>query len=223
MAVDGIATAKVFTWEDLNQNGLPDEGEPPISFVTTGMDYPDVLTDSDGRGSPSEFIPGGCGDCSSGGIVSVKTPPGYIPTTPIQYETAGKDKTYLFGFYPENKNDIVFFPNEPEWQKAFINRGNKVLAFHYSNGTLEITIDRDGSVSDDYYPESTLTDDQFYYDFFIFSIISELDYRHNVDIFQIQFTFMPSNAVFLCKTSDIGEWDGRISGYEILMQHCEHK
>jgi hypothetical protein len=48
--VDGVATANVFTWEDKNGNGVQEEGEVPIPFITTSVVYPDALTAADGWG-----------------------------------------------------------------------------------------------------------------------------------------------------------------------------
>jgi hypothetical protein len=50
--VDGVATANVFTWEDKNGNGVQEEGEVPIPFITTSVVYPDALTAADGWGYP---------------------------------------------------------------------------------------------------------------------------------------------------------------------------
>lgn len=120
---DGEASAKVFTWEDVNQNGIPENGEPPIPYVTTSILYPDILTNLGGQGIPTKFMPGCTENCFENETVYVKTPPGYISTTPTSYSLTGEHSIYFIGFYPEHKDNITSFSNKPEWQKAFINRG----------------------------------------------------------------------------------------------------
>ena len=218
---DGLAVANVFTWEDINNNGIPDKGEPPIPFITTSIVYPDVLTSSDGRGRPSEFRAGCTGNCSEGEPVSVKVPPGYKPTTPTSYVITRDKSDYYFGFHFIGNNENRLFLDEPDWQKAFINRGTKVLAFSYSaSGQLNITIDRNGTVLDNYYPEEFQTD-QSYFDIYLFDIVLELKSQNIVNISEVQVTLMPNKSVFLCKTSDIEEWTGKVSGHEILNKYCQ--
>lgn len=223
VAVDGFATASVFTWEDINGNGVVDEGEPPLPFVTTSIAYPDILTATDGWATASEFMAGCSENCWSGEIVSVKVPPGYKPTTPTYYDLTRDESQYYFGFSPNANEKSFYFSNEPDWQKAFINRGTRILAFHYSDsGQLQITLDKEGTVSDDYYPEGFLTD-RHYFDVFVFNVILDLGDWHNVSISEVQITLTPDMSMFSCKKSDIDEWTGRISGYEILTQYCTHE
>ncbi|SRR5258706_2733019 len=223
VAVDGMAVANVFTWEDINNNGVPDKGEPSLPFVTTSIGYPDFITSSEGWGSPSKFMPGCAKNCSEGETVSVKVPPGYKPTTPTSYILTGVKNSYYFGFHSNSENENISFPNEPDWQKAFINRGAKILAFHYSaDNQLEITVDRDGTILDNYYPKSFQADES-YFDVFIFDVVLNLQNQHNINIPELKVIVMPANSIFSCKTSDIEEWTGRISGYEILTKYCEQK
>lgn len=219
---DGVAAATVFTWEDANGNGRADEGEPPIPFVTTGIAYPDALTASDGWGSASKFKPGCAAQCWKDEAVQAKVPPGFRPTTPTEYSLTGDDDKYYFGFQVDAQDEIVTFPNEPGWQRAFINRGAKVLAFHYSDSQgLEITLDRQGTVADTYYPTDFLSD-RFYFDIFIFDVALELNRTGASAISALRITLMPSGDTFTCRTADVSEWNGRISGLEIIMDHCEH-
>jgi hypothetical protein len=219
---DGMAVAHVFTWEDVNSNGMPDKDEPPIPFVTTSIGYPDALTSSDGWGNPTEFRAGCTGNCSEGETVMVKVPPGYKPTTPTSYVIKNGKSDYYFGFHSNGNSEKVSFLNEPDWQRAFINRGTKVLAFHYSaNGQLDITLDRTGTVIDDYYLDSFT--DQSFFDIYLFDIVLSLKGQDIVNISELQITLMPNNSVFLCHTSDIEEWTGQISGYEILNKHCQQE
>ena len=219
-SADPIAFARVFTWEDINSNGKPDTEEPPIPFITTRLALPDILTDLDGWATVSSPAADCAPNCWDGETVSVKVPPGYTPTTPTNYAFSARDDTYYFGFHAINPNDALLFPNEPVWQKALINRGTKVLAFEYSpNGNLAITIDRDGTVLDDYYPKEYLAD-EYYYDIFLFNVILELADFHSVSISEVRITFLPSSNVFVCSKSELDTWQGQISGYELLTQNC---
>ena len=218
--VDGMAYAHVFTWEDVNRNGKQDEGEQPLPYVTTNVFYSDAFTDASGWATPSEFMAGCTENCSLGKPVAVKVPPGYKPTTPTQYIISEEDESYYFGFYLDNADAFVSFPNEPDWQKAFINRGTNVLAFHYEGEWLEITVDRDGAIFDDYYPQSLLEED-FYYGVFIFSVLHDLLYREIADVRHAQITLMPGKNVYYCEWEDILSWGGWVSDFEMLEQSCE--
>ena len=59
MAVDGMAIAKVLTWNDLNGNSMLDNEEPPLSWVTIDFvfGYPPSITGADGKGSVGKFKP----------------------------------------------------------------------------------------------------------------------------------------------------------------------
>ncbi len=102
--VDGGVFAEVYTWLDLNGDGLRDAGEPPLPgvgvVILEGSEYPvpeafarlhsshtdegEVITDENGRAHPGIFMPGGCGgDCVHGYLVAVEVPVGYRPTTPV--------------------------------------------------------------------------------------------------------------------------------------------
>ena len=219
---DSLAIARVFTWEDVNANGKPDEGEPPIPFVTTSVGYPDMLTAINGWGSTGKFVPGCEKDCWRGEFVRVKVPPEFEPTTATEYELTLQEGNYLFGFQIDNQHKTLPFPKEPVWQRAFINRGTKLLAFHYTEtSTLEITVDREATVTNDYYPESYLGD-QFYFSIFVFDVVLRLKSMEQAPLSALRLTIMPGGETYTCKVDDIAEWAGRISGPDFLKEHCEH-
>jgi hypothetical protein len=221
IAVDGAATANVFTWEDLNGNGKPDPEEPPLPYVTTSIVYPDFLTDVDGRAAVWEFKPGCAANCSDGESVRVKTPAGFLPTTSTQYPLIGNEGKYYFGFQASEESRGRLFPDEPDWQTAFSNRGAEVLSFHYlPNERLEITLDRGHTAVEPYYPRK-FAEDEFYFDIFIFDIVLYLKKQDDTNIPEVRITLMPDNMTYTCRTADIDEWDGRISGDKILAEHCE--
>jgi len=131
-AVDGAATASVFTWSDTNGDGIHDPQEQPLPWVTTRVAYPDFLTGSYAWGHAWLFKPGCATACWQGEAVSVKTPPGYAPTTPLQVSLAGDDRDYYFGFHLKNEDALVSFPREPSCYLAFAHRGARLADFHNS-------------------------------------------------------------------------------------------
>jgi hypothetical protein len=101
IAVDGVAMAKVLTWNDLNGNGVIDADEPPLPGITIEIGYPPSLTKADGQGIATQFKPGCACECWKGEIVSAETPSGYRATTPAELPLTGDDRTYQFGFQIE--------------------------------------------------------------------------------------------------------------------------
>ncbi|QRN83016.1 hypothetical protein JR338_11455 [Chloroflexota bacterium] len=101
--VDGGAEASVYTWHDLNGNGMIDSGEPP--FPRVEIRYPcddDYITDKRGRVDTVEFKAGCACYCWEGSHVEVIPPEGYLPTTPIRQELTGHSLFYSFGFIAES-------------------------------------------------------------------------------------------------------------------------
>lgn len=101
--VDGGAEASVYTWHDLNGNGMIDSGEPPFPHVE--IRYPpddDYFTDESGRVDTVEFIAGCACKCWEGSYIEVITPEGYLPTTPIRQDLTGNGVFYSFGFIAES-------------------------------------------------------------------------------------------------------------------------
>lgn len=219
--VDGIAIAHVYSWHDIDENGLVDEGESPIPWVTIRVAYPDYLTGSDGWGYAYKFMPGCAKDCWKGEEVEVKTPPGYELTTPNKYPLTGEEVDYYFGFKIIDENQIISFPDEPDWYMAFTHRGANVIEFHLKGSSLEITLDPEGTILDDYYPY--LNEDFFnkwYFDDFVFDIILSLDHDYDVNIDNVVITLFPGGEVFSCGVSFIWLYYGTMSANEIITEYC---
>ena len=101
--VDGGADASIYTWHDLNGNGIVEPGEPPFPRVEIQHPYDEhPYTDKNGRIDTSEFIPGCNWNCWVGCYVEVIPPEGYLPTTPIRQELTGDFLLYSFGFIAES-------------------------------------------------------------------------------------------------------------------------
>jgi hypothetical protein len=99
--VDGVATARVYTWIDTNGNGLVDVGEKPLPNVEIIIppSYPDnKVTDISGSATTSEFKAGCVCYCWEGSFVEIKIPDGYRATTPISVELTSEDPLVEFGF-----------------------------------------------------------------------------------------------------------------------------
>jgi len=97
--VDGAADARIYTWVDLNENGVVDNDEPPLPYVR--IDYPFSYlqrTDDFGNASASNFKPGCESECWVDEYVEVITPEGYRATTPVRVEMTGDNLLYCFGF-----------------------------------------------------------------------------------------------------------------------------
>jgi len=100
--VDGGADASIYTWHDLNGNGIIEPGEPPFPRVEIKHPYDEhPYTDKRGRIDTSEFKPGCACYCWEGSFVEVIPPEGYLPTTPIRQELTGDFLLYSFGFIAE--------------------------------------------------------------------------------------------------------------------------
>jgi hypothetical protein len=220
--VDGMAVAHVYSWHDIDGNGLVDEGEPPIPWVTIKVAYPDYLTGSDGWGYAYEFMPGCAKDCWRGETVEVKTPPGYELTTPNIYPLTGNEVDYYFGFKIIDEKQIISFPGEPDWYKAFTHRGANVIEFHVKGDSLEITLDQEGTILDDYYPY--LYEEEFFnrwfFDDFVFDVILSLDRDYGVNIDKVEITLLPGGEVYNCAFAVIWFYDGTIPANEIITKYC---
>ncbi len=99
--VDGIAGAKVVTWNDLNENGIRDKGEPPLPGVKISFDS---STDENGEGLYGDFRPGCSCECWKGSVILITVPSGYTPTTPTRVDLTGPDETIYFGFHQQDPN-----------------------------------------------------------------------------------------------------------------------
>ena len=220
-AVDGAATASVFTWVDIDSDGILDAQEQPLPWVTTTIAYPDFLTGSDGWGHPWLFKPGCARSCWRGEFVWVKAPPGYVATTPLRFALAGDHRSYYIGFRPVGESPVVTFSGEPSWYLAFVHRGAKVLDFHYSgDGQLSLTLDRDPYPSDYYSDEY---ERERFFDVYFIDIVLDLVDRHDVSLDKVNLIMLPSGETITCTVAALREWDGRIPGSEIVVEHCEHK
>jgi hypothetical protein len=100
--VDGVATARIYTWIDSNGNGLVDIGEKPLPNVE--LIYPvdssvsDKVTDNSGSAKTADFRAGCVCNCWKGSLVIVKTPDGYRETTPTRVELTSDDSLIEIGF-----------------------------------------------------------------------------------------------------------------------------
>ncbi len=104
--VDGAATARIYTWVDMNGNGLVDVGEKPlpnveIIFPVTSSPI-DGKTDVSGLANTLEFKAGCACKCWKGSFVEVKPPDGYIATTPTTVELTSENPLIEFGFIKVN-------------------------------------------------------------------------------------------------------------------------
>lgn len=219
--VDGSADATVFTWNDLDGDGVVDQKEPPLPWVTVSTGYPDFLTGDDGRVHAWTFKPGCAHDCWRGEAVSARTPPGYRVTTLSRQPLIGHNRLYTFGYQIEDSSQIASFPGEPDWYQAFSNRGARLLDFHYSSDRrLSIELDTESVPVDDYYPDEYI--ENFYFDTLVFDIILSLSRMHGISIDQIEMRLAPAGELVLCDFSTVRQWEGKISGAEIVSDYCEH-
>lgn len=104
LMVDGIALAKVFTWNDVNENGAVDKDEPVLPNVEIVYPFasPKQYTDNFGNVETGQFKPGCACKCWEHEYVEVTTPNGYRATTPLQKEMTGDNLIYTFGFVKIN-------------------------------------------------------------------------------------------------------------------------
>jgi hypothetical protein len=104
--VDGVASARIYTWIDSNSNGVVNIGEKPLPNVE--IIYPvasslsDKATDNFGSANTYDFRAGCVCRCWEGSYVIVATPDGYIATTPTRVELTSDQPLLKFGFIKEN-------------------------------------------------------------------------------------------------------------------------
>lgn len=213
LAVDGIAIAKSFTWNDLNGNGNLDKEEPPLAWVTIDIfngDGPSI-TGADGKGSVEKFKPGCVCGCWISEEVSIVIPPGFKATTPTQLKLRGENITYNFGFIVDDSISRPYFSGEPEWYQAFINRGLAISAFHYTepDGNLMIALSNNTGGFDR---------EQSYGH--IFNIIDNLEESSDIGIRRLQITTEGHTAT--CKMNVVRKWVWKISYTDIISSYCKH-
>jgi hypothetical protein len=105
MAVDGLASARVYTWLDINRNGSIDTDETilPNIEIKYPPSYPNnTYTGKNGRARVDMFKPGCVCNCWENEYVEVVSPNGYRPTTPLRKELTGDNLLYEFGFVTIN-------------------------------------------------------------------------------------------------------------------------
>ncbi len=210
-AVDGYASAKVETWNDVDGDGEKDSNESPLPWVTIQMDYERSITDSGGQGTVGVFKPGCARRCWKGESVSVAVPPGYRATTMTEVDLTGAEDTYVFGFQPEESPDPPALPGEPDWARAFIYRGLDLVDFHHDadGNRLAVALDIEGGPDQDVlYGE-------------IFEVIRTLRKIEEVSVEQIEITTLPSGPIVVCEMSQVEAWIGKISPAEIVSTHCQ--
>lgn len=210
-AVDGYASAQVETWYDADGDGEKDPGESPLPWVTIQMAYERSITDSNGQGTVGVFKPGCARKCWKGESVLVVVPPGYRATTPTEMGLTGPEDTYAFGFQPEEGAEPPTFPDEPDWARAFINRGQAPVEFDYDadEGRLAVAFETGGS------PDQ----DALYGD--IFEVIRTLREIEGVSVERVEITNLPSGPVVVCEMSEVEAWTGKISPAEIVSTYCQ--
>jgi len=210
-AVDGYASADVETWYDADGDGKKDPNESPVPWVTIQMDYERSITDSSGRGRVGVFKPGCARRCWKGESVSVLVPPGYRATTPNEVELTGAEDTYAFGFQPEADAEPQTFPDEPDWARAFINRGSDLVDLHHdADGTrLVVAFDTEGDPD-----QGALYGD-------IFEVIRTLKEIEGISVEEVEIISLPSGPVVVCEMSQVEEWMGRILPAEIISTYCQ--
>ncbi len=185
---DGVAVAKVVTWNDLNGNGIRDAGEPPLPWVTIGVGYPSALTKADGQGMATQFKPGCAYGCWEGETVSAQIPPGYRATTPTKVPLTGGDVTYQIGFQAEDNARLPSFPGEPDWYQAFLNHGLNLVAFHRRSSTwLTISLK---DAADGHKTEQEL-----------FEVMNGLE-AVDIAVPVVEITFIPSGKKAICTLAD---------------------
>lgn len=208
---DGYARAEVKTWLDADGDSERSSGESPLPWVTIQMAYETSITDSSGRGQVGIFKAGCASRCWEGESVSVRVPPGYRPTTPIAVRLRGQEHAYEFGFQLEEGASPLSFPEEPDWFRAFTNRGLELVDFHYaaSGGQLAVSFDVMGNPA-----LNALYQD-------IFDVIRTLRRIEGVSINRVEITGLPADKIVVCEMEVVEEWRGRISPAEIVSRHCD--
>lgn len=210
-SVDGYASADVQTWHDADGDGEKDPDESPLPWVTVQMAYERSMTDSSGQGTVVVFKPGCAHKCWEDESVAVEVPLGYRATTPTEMDLTGEERPYEFGFQLEEGVRLLSFPNEPDWFRAFFNRGLDLRSFHYSVDDERLAVSFNATSSPD--------QDALYRD--VFDIIRILKKIGGISVKWVEITSIPSNAVAVCKMSTVEEWAGRISSAEIVSTYCQ--
>jgi len=210
-AVDGYASAEVETWHDADGNGEKDPDEAPLPWVTIQMAYERSITDSKGQGTVGVFKPGCARKCWKDESVSVVVPPEYRATTPTEVDLAGAEDTYAFGFQREDGVEVPAIPDEPDWARAFVNRGLDVVDFDFDadENRLAVAFDTGGSTDQDaLYGE-------------IFGVIHTLREIGEVSVEQVEISNLPSGPVVVCEMSEVEDWVGKTSPAEIVSTYCQ--
>jgi hypothetical protein len=202
----------VETWQDADGDGQKDPDEAPLPWVTIQVAYERSVTDSDGRGTVGVFKPGCARNCWKNETVSVVVPPGYRATTPTGVDLTGAEDAYSFGFQREHGTEAPTIPVEPDWVRAFVNRGLDVVDFDFDadENRLTIAFESGGSMDQDaHYGE-------------IFSVVHTLSEIEGVSIEWVDIASLPSGPVVVCEMSEIEGWEGKISPAEIVSTYCQN-
>jgi hypothetical protein len=212
VTVDGYAGAIVQTWQDTDGDGQQNPDEPLLPWVTFALSYERSLTDSGGQGSLSVSKPGCACRCWAGEAVSVRIPSAYQATTATQASLTGPNLTYSFGFRPDPQVVPRSFPGEPDWSRAFLNRGLELSAFRYTadQERLAVAINlADGSERDAVYRD-------------VFDILLTLKAVDSIPVAWVEITELPAVRVTLCELETVKAWTGKLSAEEIVTNHCRN-
>ena len=96
--VDGVASASVLAWNDVDGDGILSPGEPPLPGVLVTLSYETATTDDQGNATVSLFKPGCACSCWESEVLTAQTPTGYEPTTPLSVNLTDHHGVYYFGF-----------------------------------------------------------------------------------------------------------------------------
>jgi hypothetical protein len=209
VVVDGSASATVQTWQDMDGDGQQGPGEPPLPWITIGLGYEQSLTDSSGHGTLSVFKPGCACRCWEGEVVSADIPPGYRATTPTRFEMSGPDLAHQVGFQIEESVPLLALPDEPDWFRAFLNRGLALVDFHYAINDRRLSISLDGDGGIDRY--------DLYLD--VFNVISTLEKVEAISVEETEITLLPSSETIQCDMRGIKTAVG-MSLQEVVSSYC---
>lgn len=212
-AVDGYASAAVETWHDADGDAQRDAGEAPLPWVTVGMAYERSITDSGGKGRVTLFKPGCARRCWQGESLLVEVPPGYRATGPTELNLTGSEDAYAFGFQSEKETQPRTFPGQPDWARAFINRGLDLVDFDYDADKHRLAVGLEAGGSPD--------QDALYGD--IFDVILTLRAIEGITVEGLEITSLPSGPVAVCDMSQVETWMGKMRPAEIVSDHCQLK
>lgn len=212
-AVDGYASAEVETWHDADGDAERDPGEAALPWVTVRMAHERSITDSGGKGRVTVFKPGCARRCWKGESVLVEVPPGYRATTPTELNLTGPEDAYAFGFQSQQVTEPPTFPDQPDWARAFINRGLDLVDFDYDadKHRLAVALDTGGS------PDQ----DALYGD--LFDVILTLREIEGITVEGLEIASLPSGPVAVCDMSQVETWMGRIRPAAIVSDYCQLK